>query len=81
MVWCYFHKEFQKDSKLSKNFLLLAPNTIVLDRLKIDIEGLRVFNNDPVLPPNGYGGKSWNFSPKVHIQDNMVLYPKVEIFS
>ena len=30
MVWCYFHKEFQKDSKLSKNFLLLAPNTIAL---------------------------------------------------
>ena len=30
-----------------------------------------VFNNDPVLPPNGYGGRSWNFFPKVHIQDNI----------
>ena len=71
MAWCYFHKEFNEDSELSQNFLLLAPNTIVLDRLKDDIEGLSVFNNDPVLPPNGYGGRSWNFYPKVHIQDNI----------
>jgi type III restriction enzyme len=71
MAWCYFHKEFNEDSELSQNFLLLAPNTIVLDRLKDDIEGLSVFNNDPVLPPIGYEGRSWNFYPKVHIQDNI----------
>jgi type III restriction enzyme len=71
MAWCYFHKEFNEGSKLSQNFLLLAPNTIVLDRLKDDIEGLSVFNQDPVIPPNGYAGKSWNFYPKVHIQDNV----------
>ncbi len=71
MAWCYFHKEFNKNSELSKNFLLLAPNTIVLDRLKNDIDGLKVFNNDPVIPPNGYAGRSWNFYPKVHIQDNI----------
>ncbi len=71
MAWCYFHKEFNETSELSQNFLLLAPNTIVLDRLKDDIEGLKVFNNDPVIPPNGYTGKNWNFYPKVHIQDNI----------
>jgi type III restriction enzyme len=71
MVWCYFHKQYLAESELSQNFLLLAPNTIVLDRLKEDIEGLKVFNTDPVLPPNGYGGKSWIFQPKVHIQDNV----------
>jgi len=71
MTWCYFHKEFNENSELSKNFLLLSPNTIVLDRLKSDIEGLNVFNKDPVLPPNGYSGRSWNFYPKVHIQDNI----------
>ena len=43
----------------------------MLDRLKVDIEGLKVFNEDPVLPPNGYAGRSWNFYPKVHIQDNI----------
>jgi type III restriction enzyme len=71
IAWCYFHKEFNLDSELSQNFLLLAPNTIVLDRLKDDIEGLKVFNNDPVIPPYGYSEKSWNFYPKVHIQDNI----------
>ncbi len=71
MAWCYFHKEFNEVSELSQNFLLLAPNTIVLDRLKDDIEGLSIFNKDPVLPPNGYGGRAWNFYPKVHIQDNI----------
>ena len=79
MAWCYFHKEFNESSELSQNFLLLAPNTIVLDRLKDDIEGLSVFNKDPVLPPNGYGGRSWNFYPKVHIQDNIGLFQRVEI--
>ena len=29
----YFHKTYEKDSNLS-SFLLIAPNTIVLDRLK-----------------------------------------------
>ena len=76
MAWCYFHKEFVNESELSQNFLLLAPNTIVLDRLKDDIEGLNVFNKDPVLPPNGYGGKNWNFYPKVHIQDNISTLSK-----
>lgn len=71
IAWCYFHKQYVPDSELSQNFLLLAPNTIVLDRLKTDIEGLSVFNHDPVIPPNGYAGHSWNFYPKVHIQDNI----------
>ena len=71
MAWCFFHKEFNQNSELSKNFLLLAPNTIVLDRLKSDIEGLKIFTNDPIIPPNKYGGRNWNFYPKVHIQDNI----------
>ena len=71
IAWCFFHKEFIENSKLSKNFLLLAPNTIVLDRLKLDIEGLSIFNKDPIIPPNQYAGKNWNFYPKVHIQDNV----------
>ena len=71
LAWCYFHKEFVKNSELSKNFLILAPNTIVLDRLKGDIEGLTIFNKDPIIPPSQYEGENWNFYPKVHIQDNI----------
>jgi len=71
MSWCYFHKEYENESDLSKNFLLIAPNTIVLDRLKEDIEGLRVFNNDPIVPYSGYEGRTWFFNPRVHIQDEI----------
>ena len=71
MVWSYFCKNNEIDSELSKNFLLIAPNTIVLDRLRSDIEGLRVFNDDPLIPYNNYDGKEWNFNPTVHIQDDI----------
>ena len=43
IAWCYFHKAFNNNSELSQNFLLLAPNTIVLERLKNDIDGLNIF--------------------------------------
>jgi type III restriction enzyme len=50
MAWSYFHKLYETDSTLSRNFLLVAPNIIVLDRLRADFDGLRIFFNDPVLP-------------------------------
>ena len=73
LAWCYFHKSYVENSELSKNFLILAPNTIVLDRLKTDIDGLKIFFSDPVIPPNDYEGFSWrnDFNLKVHIQDNI----------
>ncbi len=71
IAWCYFHKKFVEKSNLSNNFLVIAPNTIVLDRLRADIDGLKIFSEDPVLPPEGYDGKSWIFNPKIHIQDNV----------
>ena len=73
IAWCYFNKLYEKNSNLSKNFLLIAPNTIVLDRLKTDIEDLKIFNQDPIIPPNNYDNKSWknDFRIKVHIQDDI----------
>lgn len=71
IAWSYFHKKFEKNSLLSNNFLLIAPNTIVLDRLKNDIVGLQVFNQDPIIPPDGYFNKDWLFLPNVHIQDQI----------
>lgn len=73
VAWSYFHKAYELDSPLSKNFLLVAPNIIVLDRLREDFDGLIVFRRDPVLPPNGFSGRNWqdDFQMSVHIQDNV----------
>ena len=59
LTWAYFHKTYEEDSKLSTNFLIIAPNIIVLDRLRHDFDGLRIFHNDPLLPENGFEGKNW----------------------
>jgi type III restriction enzyme len=71
IAWSYFHKLYEADSTLSTNTLLIAPNIIVLDRLRVDFDGARVFYSDPILPPNGYEGRDWtaDFQLTVHVQD------------
>ncbi len=73
LAWCYFHKLYEPDSKLARNFLIIAPNIIVLDRLKKDFDGLRIFYADPVLPDNGFDGRNWrdDFQFTVHLQDEV----------
>ncbi len=73
MAWSFFHKTYEADSDLSRNFLLIAPNIIVLDRLRVDFDGLRIFFNDPVLPPNGHDGRNWrdDFQVVLHLQDEV----------
>ena len=82
LAWCYFHKLYEPDSDLARNFLLITPNIIVLDRIKTDFDGLRIFFEDPVLPPNGYSGgfegRNWHddFQLTLHIQDNVNVIRK-----
>jgi type III restriction enzyme len=73
IAWSYFHKLYEPDSELARNFLLIAPNIIVLDRLRADFDGLRIFFEDPVLPHNGYEGRNWrdDFQVTLHIQDDV----------
>jgi type III restriction enzyme len=73
LAWCYFHKLYEPDSGLATNFLIIAPNIIVLDRLRADFEGLRIFWRDPVLPDNGYEGQNWkdDFQLTLHVQDQL----------
>lgn len=83
MAWSFFHKLYEPDSTLARNFLLIAPNIIVLDRLRADFDGLRIFFNDPILPVNGYGGQNWldDFQIALHIQDDVrVVRPTGNIF-
>jgi type III restriction enzyme len=56
LAWSFFHKLYEPQSELSRNFLVIAPNIIVLDRIYKDFQGLRIFFDDPVLPDNGYDG-------------------------
>ncbi|MCG7849547.1 MAG: DEAD/DEAH box helicase family protein, partial [ANME-2 cluster archaeon] len=78
LAWCYFHKLYEPDSELARNFLIIAPNIIVLDRLRTDFNGLRIFSQDPVLPDNGYEGQNWqdDFQLTLHIQDEVNITRK-----
>lgn len=73
IAWAYFHKKYEQDSKLAKNFLLITPNVIVFERIKNDFEGLKIFFSDPVLPDNGYHGQNWqdDFQVTLHLQDDL----------
>lgn len=78
ITWCYFHKLYEEDSQLATNFLLIAPNIIVLDRLRTDFDGLKIFFQDPLLPDNGYERQNWqdDFQMTLHIQDDVSIVRK-----
>lgn len=73
LVWSYFHKLYESKSTLSKDFLIIAPNIIVLNRLLKDFEGLKMFYDEPFIPDNGYNEKDWknDFQLTLHIQDDL----------
>ena len=78
ITWCFFHKLYEPDSRLASNFLVIAPNIIVLDRLRTDFDGLKIFFSDPLLPDNGYEGRNWqdDFQLTLHIQDDVSVVRK-----
>lgn len=78
LAWSYFHKLYETDSKLSRNFLIITPNIIVLDRIRSDFDGFKIFDDDPIIPENGYEGKNWksDFNLTLHIQDNVKIVNK-----
>jgi type III restriction enzyme len=83
IAWSYFHKLYEPDSTLARNMLLIAPNIIVLDRLRQDFDGLKIFFNDPVLPDNGFDGRNWrdDFQLTLHIQDDVrIVRPVGNLF-
>ena len=42
LLWSYFNKIYEENSEFSSNFLIIAPNIIVLDRLKLDFDNLNI---------------------------------------
>jgi len=65
IVWSYFHALRESDSELARHFVVIAPNLTVYERLKDDFGNGRVFDTDPLIPPEWRG--DWNLS--VVLQD------------
>jgi type III restriction enzyme len=83
LAWSFFHKLYEPDSQLARNFLVITPNIIVLDRVYRDFQGLRIFFKDPVLPDNGVDGRNWrdDFQLTLHKQDEVnITRPTGNIF-
>ena len=78
LVWSFFHKLYEPGSKLARNFLVITPNIIVLDRIYKDFKGLDIFFKDPVLPDNGFDGRNWrdDFQLTLHLQDEVRVVRK-----
>ena len=51
VVWSHFHKKLVRGSPLSTNFLIVAPNVIVYQRLAKDFASNRIFHELPLVPP------------------------------
>lgn len=73
LVWAYFNAKYEENTGLSKNFLVIAPNIIVLNRIRKDFDGLKYFFEDPFIPENGWEDRDWlnDFQLTLHIQDEL----------
>jgi type III restriction enzyme len=83
LAWSFYHKLYEPESDLARNFLVITPNIIVLDRIYKDFQGLRIFFEDPVIPDNGVDGRNWrdDFQLTLHVQDEVrVTRPTGNIF-
>ena len=83
LAWSFFHKLYEPDSELARNFLIITPNIIVFDRICKDFRGLKIFFEDPIIPDNGYDGHDWrnDFQLALHLQDSVrVTQPTGNIF-
>lgn len=75
IVWSYFQKRREAGSKLSDNFLVVAPNVIVFERLEKDFGSNKIFRELPLIPP----GWNWNFKTIVR-EDTSTPNPSGNLF-
>lgn len=55
IVWSYFHRRLVPGSRMADNFLIVAPNVIVFERLERDFASNKIFHQRPVIPPEWAG--------------------------
>ena len=60
IAWSYFHAMRESHSPMAKHFVLIAPGLTVYERLKDDFSGGKIFDTDPIIPPEWRG--DWNIS-------------------
>ncbi|HQO21043.1 MAG TPA: DEAD/DEAH box helicase family protein [Acidobacteriota bacterium] len=65
VAWSYFHALRESESLMARNFVVIAPNLTVFERLKEDFEGGKIFDRDPLIPEEWKG--DWNLN--VILQD------------
>jgi type III restriction enzyme len=59
VAWQYLNAIMENVPGYSKTSLLIAPNVIVFERLRLDFGGGRIFRADPIIPPEFVN--SWDF--------------------
>lgn len=52
IAWQYLNAIMGGGDDYARTFLIIAPNVIVLERLAEDFRGGRIFQTDPVMPPD-----------------------------
>ncbi len=51
VTWSYFHSTRESGSTQASNFLIVAPNVIVFERLKVDFANSKLFRDLQLAPP------------------------------
>jgi type III restriction enzyme len=51
IAWQYLNAVAEGRDDFARTFLVLAPNVIVFERLRLDFAGGQIFRTDPVIPP------------------------------
>ena len=51
VAWQYFNAVLEDADAYARTSLIIAPNVIVFERLRLDFAGGRIFSTDPMIPP------------------------------
>lgn len=51
ILWQYFNAVAEGRDDYARTFLVVAPNVIVFDRLRADLQNGAIFRKDPMIPP------------------------------
>lgn len=68
IAWSYFNKIREKDDRYADNFLVVAPNIIVYERLEKDFADNTIFNELPIIPPSWKN--KWNLKITLRNDDS-----------